>query len=448
MMFGTAWRSGRRTLCARISPDTIGIARSSSLLAASDVINRGGRFLITLLVAKEVGPEGYGPWVLALAAATVLANVGDLGLATVATREMARHEDHTRRNIRNLSTLVPLMVLVFLVSLLAISQVLRNDTLSFLLVVIGAGGAIEAGALLLLSPFRAADKMLPEALLRALQGSLLIAIGLSVLYLSDLPVQHVAWIYPTTATISALFAYAVLVRNYGAPRFAADLRLWGHLLLSGLPISLTVLLFYVYFRIDSFFLAFLKGDEAAGLYGAAFNFTFGLASATVMLGRAALPRFAAANPGAELRSAYIRTRKLAVLLTLTVSVGLVLILPIFLFAYGEEFSEVKSTYLVLAIVQGLSSLTHLNLIFLLARNRSLVVPATLAGGLSLNMAGNILLIPSYGPLGAAIAMLISEAAMVVAQTVLIARLLAREAEEPASRNDQLESDSIGLPRAG
>ena len=77
------------------------------------------------------------------------------------------------------------------------------------------------------------------------------------------------------------------------------------------------------------------------------------------------------------------------------------------------------------LAQAGFALTNLNYALLVGRGRTSLGTALAAGTLLVNVLANLVLIPRYGPSGAALAMTASEALLLLAQAILIWRLLRR-----------------------
>ncbi|MCH7811019.1 MAG: oligosaccharide flippase family protein [Chloroflexi bacterium] len=151
-------------------------------LMAGEAINRGGRFLLLLLLARAVGAASYGGWVLAIAAATILANAGDAGIGTIAARDIAADRERTNRYYASLLGLTPLLALLGFGIVLVLAALAPGGASRTLMLLAGLGGVLESAGYLLLSPLRGHGQFLSEGLFRAFQGmALLIVAGGAVL---------------------------------------------------------------------------------------------------------------------------------------------------------------------------------------------------------------------------------------------------------------------------
>ena len=395
----------------------------SAWLMAGEAFNRGGRFVLLLLLARAVGAESFGGWVIAIATATILANAGDAGLALIVTRDIAADRTVTRRYLANLMTVAPVLALVMFGLLAALSPLAPPGSSPLLLLVIGLSGVLESTAFLLLAPLRAHGRSRPEGLLRAFLGTALLIAGGAALFISQGRTDAIAPMFPLIAAVALALAAFAMVRSFGMIRPQFDAALVRRLFGSALPVFASTIVFFVYFRVDAFLLAYLKGEEATGLYGAAYNFAFGLSFLAMMLGRAILPRLAACKTVVALRAAYLRSAALTGLLAGGLSVLLAVAAPLFLSLYGSSFAGAQAPYLILIVAQALYCFTHLNYVLIFARGRMRTAWALTLVALSVNLTANFLLIPPMGASGAALAMVLSETALLTAQVPIIRSLI-------------------------
>jgi O-antigen/teichoic acid export membrane protein len=102
--------------------------------------------------------------------------------------------------------------------------------------------------------------------------------------------------------------------------------------------------------------------------------------------------------------------------------------PLFLYLYGSGFAGAQAPYLILIVAQGLFFFTHLNYMLIFARGRMRTGWALTLVALAVNLTANFLLIPPMGPSGAALAMVLSEAALLAAQAPIIRSLISSSSD--------------------
>ncbi len=389
---------------------------------AAEGINRCCRFLLLLVIAHHVGAAGFGDWVIAVALGTVLSNAGDLGLATEITRELSARPGRLRACLQSMWIAVLAAGGVSTLALGAVALVLSSGDARTILLCAGIGGVLESAALLLLAPLRATQRLRPEGAMRALQGVILLAGGLALLGTTG-SATHVALLFTAVGGASALFAAGILALSFGVVRPRADWALLRTLLARAFPVLGTTVLFFVYFRIDAFMLERISGDRALGLYGAAFNFVFGFAFVPLMFGRTMMARFSASADSADLRSLYRRSVVAVLAFGMAISLFLLALTPAFERLYGASFAGARQPYLLLIAAQMLYLATNIHVQFLFGRTAAHIALGLTAAALVLNVGMNLVLIPAFGPTGAALTMIVCESALLVAMAVQAHRIV-------------------------
>ena len=122
----------------------------------------------------------------------------------------------------------------------------------------------------------------------------------------------------------------------------------------------------------------------------------------------------------EFRSLYHRSIKVVVLIALPISAGVWLIAPdLIMIIFGKAFEESSS---VLRILSGLLFFTFLNrlmMTFLAASDKQSDAARVQWIAVLLNLIGNLILIPVFGVMGAAISTLISEGVFCVLLAITV-----------------------------
>ena len=78
------------------------VARNTSFLTISQIINYGEGFVYVILLARYLGPQGLGVWNFAVALIAVVSILANFGLTTITTREVARDTSKASKYAANL----------------------------------------------------------------------------------------------------------------------------------------------------------------------------------------------------------------------------------------------------------------------------------------------------------------------------------------------------------
>jgi O-antigen/teichoic acid export membrane protein len=194
----------------------------------------------------------------------------------------------------------------------------------------------------------------------------------------------------------------------------------------GTPLALATVIVVAYGRIDQFLVFTIAGSDEAGLYGAVYkvfdSWAFIPGSLIITLG----PVFAASWP--RDRGRLLRASRLAVEYLTVGSLGIVAFTigaadPLVRFLFGNDFAAAAPALPVMAGAFVMMSYGYLtdNLLLVIGKQRRLL-PIALVG-LVVNLAANLVLIPTHGFLGAAWATLATETIVEVCAVIVLLRTL-------------------------
>jgi len=399
-------------------PGSAGRTPLSNLIwkAVSLSVEKGLRILVVLLAARVLGVAPFGRFQFAFTVTTLLALGTDLGLGIWTTRALARDRAHapavvgTTLGLRALAA-APYALVTVLVAL-AVGPGDTRAAFLFLGVSALAGAFLDHfGAIL-----RGHERLDDEAHVNITSAVLVAACGLGALAWGRSVAALSAGVMAGTVA-GAGYGLFTLRRKYHLPASfdfgAFDRSVAGIARREAFPLWLASLLSLLYFKGDAVLLRFLAGDAELGAYSAAYKFFEGSMSVPAVLLAALFPLLSRAHGDRGLQRRLER-RVIAALLASGLAVGLVLYLgrtPIIRIACGAAFDRAIPSLGILAVGVPLLycnfGLTH----FLIARDlgrRNLLFAALM---LAVNLGVNLVAIPRWGGPGAALATVVTEAAL-------------------------------------
>jgi len=380
---------------------------------------------LVILLARGLGPDGFGRWALIMSLVVVLASVADGGFQTVTVRDLAAGPERTGSYFRK--TLKARLVLSVLAALglMAWGLVAGREA--------GAAWPYILGGLLLF----------PEAVLRAGQAvfnareRMDITSGLSLAQslATTLVVGGVVWL---GLGLGGALGSLVVVNLA-----AAGIMVWWlmpflrggevepkstwRLFTTAFPYGLMALLAILYFRVDVIMLAGMRGTGEAGQYNAAYRlFEAGLIIPAALTGALfpLMSRQLAALEKSKLAASFSQAVKFLVVLALPAAVACTFYsgwLTELLF--GPDYGQAGRVLIVLSW-SWLFFFINAPVGNLLAASDLMprIVPWA-AANTGLNIVLNLWLIPRYGPVGAALATLASEIVALAVQLFFVHRIL-------------------------
>jgi O-antigen/teichoic acid export membrane protein len=402
------------------------IARHTGALLMGEVATRALQFAVTVYVARTVGAAGFGLLAFAQVLLMFLAVVGDGGLGTYGVREMARA--HTSRwaiwaRVTGLRVALSTLAGVGAVGLVFLS---RWDPLTREVVVLTLLAALPLAAM----PdwaFRGTERMGEAAVL----ASLVPAVTLAGLVLTVHQPPDVVLVPAVRAGATAAVAAAgclLWVRREGhSGRLAAGTWRMGPQEASGLARAGALLLVANLFvlahaNVDVVLVRSVLGDAAAGVYSAAYRLVqLPMAGFYVMTG-AALPVLAdlTRRPGE-----HGTDRALvwfgAVAGTLVAAGMWAARDPLVRAVYGTAFSPGIPVLGVLAWAIPLDFVVAAKGTAYVAAGREGPAAGCVAAAATTNVIANLLLLPRWGVMGAAVATVVSYTTLLALYVIFLDR---------------------------
>ncbi len=385
------------------------LVSNTGWLLASQAVFGVGQFARSAMIARYLGPEQYGHWGYAVAFVSLFFVFADLGLSTLAVRDLARGEKAGpylgTAAVLKLGASVALFALLFAVEPLANSQ----PEARALVYLMGAQTLFASANLLVQAVFRAAERMHIEAAINIAQSVALIGV-IALLIAGGASATDLALAYLVASAFAAGASLAVLVRGF-LPRdlrFDAAIarRLGGDLWPVGTALALTS----VYYFADRLIMGALGQAEALGWYTAAYAPVLWISGLVGVLRGAFMPaqtRALSGRGGSDVLRLY---RRVSLVCGVGVALGGLVFAGVFLeLAYGASYLPGAFALRLLSLTAGVMFLSSCYGSDLLVLGRQRLYLAGVGLGAAINIALNLVLIPSFSLDGAATATLVSEA---------------------------------------
>ena len=383
------------------------VLRNSILLFGFHVLTKSLAFVSFILLAKYLGTQIFGVYNYAFALTALFIPLCDLGMDTYLMREVPRlrSEEIPRQLGAVLSWKGLLTFLVFLAISLTGGVLDVFGTERFFIVVL-------AGLITLLrtywttfaSFFRAIDRVSYEtgmlSLARIAEFLVILAsITFDIGLLSLLSVMAIVNIVFVSGT-------HLLVRNkFTRPIMVGDFAHMVSIFRGGLPFALATIFSAIYFNFDTVLISKFVGDEAAGIYRAAYNLLFPLTMFGLAISGAVFP-FASQNyrayPG-EVEDVIRRSVLQLAMISLPIAIATTMFSgEIVQFLFDPEYAD---SALCLAILVWFVPIVFLSNLYSntlgAIDQQTFVLKVTILSAL-FNVVANVILVPMFAQIGASI----------------------------------------------
>lgn len=406
------------------------VFRNTGMLGVSQVAVMATQLATTLVLSRYLGTEGFGQYSYVFAFYLIFLSVNDLGISTVAVREIAQRREQAGAIISGLLSLRLLLA--------ALSMVIAWIAVWRLGVAPEMRRALVLFSLIL--PITALQ--LPLTVFRAeLKPEYPAVVGVASRVLGVLFVVALVWAGAGVTAMIAAYLASELVYLGGTLPYArrlapfawrVDRSLWSSTLRSGLQIGLVSFCAAWINRLDFLMLEHMTDMTQVGLYGAAYRVTNTVETFPLLVMGTIYPLLARYKDDPVRLRRILRQSLLALSgLGLAIGLGVTAMAPLVvrvLFGAGYEGTTAALRVLVWSSVCVYAFLTSNNLLLSMGRERRLLT--LYAIGALANLALNLIWIPRFGILGAALATTTSYAIVLGGSTLSAFSLLGRSAETP------------------
>lgn len=397
-----------------------GIGRSVLTLGAGETLSRVVGFAAAIVLARRLGPAGYGVIALAQAVTLYCAYVADMGVHTLGVRDVAARPAEVDVRVPSLvaGRLVVAVLLAIVVGVAGLAALPQPE---------GAVLAVYALTLLFVAlntrwALLGLERPAPVALARLAGEGLLLVLVLAFVretgHLARTPLFQVAG-----DGLAALALLLVLRRAGQRLRLVVDRGLVRETFGRAWPLVLHSLLGLVIYNSDLVVLRAVRESAAVGLYSAAYALVSFLANLGVAYGLALLPPFTREREGlgAGVSPLYNHAVVAAAALALPAAAGTTFIArDIITLVFGHGYATAATALVVLIWSVPLGFVRTVAQTALIARGRQDLVLRTTSAAAVANVALNVVVIPLFGMVGAA-AVTVATEALRTALTFAMAR---------------------------
>lgn len=366
-------------------------------------------FVVSVYIAKHLGPDGFGVLSFALAVFTLLSSVARLGLEGVLVRELIK-DSSACKEIMGTAFWSTTILAVFCYAFLVVSVLFSSEQedVKRALLVIGLGGMFVSFQVIdyyFQSQVRAKIPVMAKTTTLILMSSIKI-----VLVYKGAKLECFAWAYFSDCVMLSLFLFALFYKNasFSFYQSFSVARLLA-LLKSSMPILLGGIAIQIYMRSDQIMIRYMLGIEEVGLYSAAIRIYEAWAVAISVFTVSLLPAIMKAKAMGEV----LYHEKICQLLRL-IFIGGVCVAAIVSFAnnfivislFGNEY-ERSADVLQLIVWAGVFSgygAVSARYFVVEGKEAKFAMRSILAAALNIGL--NFLLIPLFGMKGAAISTLV------------------------------------------
>jgi len=379
------------------------LKQNTSWSAMGEIWLKGIMLIVTILIARSLGDRLFGVYTFIIALLQLFQILIDFGLPLIVVKELSQGKKEEKRYLGNILSLKLLLSLFSLAALWSLSFFLNKPPEIIILIYIQAIYIILYSFNgLLVSIFRAKEKFQYEALIKFIDG--IIILGLIIWAARYHSLQLFIYAFVVTAILSVIITLIIISKKYFTLKFSFNTKILKSIISKSWPLALAGLFVVVYFRIDAIMLSYLIGDEPTGWYNAAYQLIYTLIFIPGFIMMSFYPRLAKLTKESIKSAQKLYKQSLGFIgACALVMMGLVFWLaqPIINLAYGQAFAPSILALKILTIAVFLSFLAHVWLFTLTALGKQKIYTWAVALGMIINIVLNLIFIPRYSLYAAA-----------------------------------------------
>ncbi len=387
------------------------IVKNTAWLFLAQLVGYLLAFFYTIYSAQYLGAEGFGILSFALAFVAIFGVLADLGVSTLAVREVARKKSISRKYLSNLLVLKIILSLLTLL-LIALAINLMGYPSATITAVYWAALFIVFTSLsqIFYSIFQAYERMEFQSVGIILNSVVLFG---GVFYAIQMSFDAAGFvsIYALASGVVLLFNIIICTWKFFPPHLEIDIKFFQSVIKEAWPFAASGIFVTIYFWIDSVLISLIQGNEAVGYYNVAYRLLLVFLVIPTMVNIAVFPVMSQyyVSSRDSLKLAYEKYLRYMLILGVPLGVGVTLLAQDFiLLFFGPAFSDSVIALQILVWASVLIFISSSVARLLESSNKQLIITKITALSAISNIVLNLALIPFYSYVGASIATVLTE----------------------------------------
>ena len=385
------------------------LLRNFVLLLLGEGAARVFGLLSFILLARRLGPAGFGLVATAMSIVGWYGLVADQGTTLMTTRDISRDPGRFREIAERMMGLRIALTVPFVAVLVGGAYALAHSSYDRDLYIRFAIGvpAVALNLRWLVLGVRGARFIA----LGNVAAQVVILIGVLLLVTTPEDAPLMAYVAAAGELAFALVILGLLVPRFGILRPRIDVGVWWATLRSGFPLMVSAFARAIIYSFDLVVIAFLIGPAHSGYYATGSKPALFVIQGIGLLYVSFLASYSAADAAGAvdlLRRTIRLSLGVSIPIAVALTVGAELVVP---FAVGDRYAQAAPVLAILAWKIPFSALSSPYNGVLLVRDRQLTLMRNNVAGAALNVVGDLIAAPTVGIYGVAVVSLLATIAI-------------------------------------
>ncbi len=398
------------------------IVKNSLILFSSHVLTKIINLFLVIILTRMLGTNGFGIYNFSQAFVTLFMVLGNLGINSLLTRDVARDKSQINQFLgKSIPLLLYLSLGVFILINITVSLISWDPISIAAIRIFSIFLVLDNFSRHFISVFRAFERMEFEAYTNLIERMAMLIIAVMLWYLGK-SLIFLLWCFVVIELLKAGTALTFMRHFFKKIEWS-----WFHhqtyqILQEAFPFALMMIFGTIAVRIDTVMLKIFHNEQIVGFYSAAHKLIESLTFIPENIVLALYPALSVLflNNKYKFKETFTRSLKYLFLIGMPVSAGIfVLAEPIILLLFEVEYSPATIALRWLSIALGLIFIKYHFMITLNAIGKQRQFAKVAGIAMFVNVLFNLLLIPKYDLLGASLATIGSELMAVILGFLLL-----------------------------
>ena len=385
------------------------IAKNSGIFIFGNIADTLFSLAISISLAKYFGQSGFGKLSFLATFFFFLGSMDNQWIAPILVRDMSRDANNSGRLIGN-GLIIRALISILAISIFWITIWIVNAPVDIVKL------AFFTSVAMLLTSFVSSYGTIFQVNLKmeyfvgfTLLSRILTLVLICIIVIFKGNLFHF-YLLSLIPSVILLFSVKYYAEKLVRPTFKIDFKLWHKIFREAWPLALTAFFIFIYHRLDQIMLLYFKGIESLGLYSAAVKLTESFSVIPIALMISLLPVMSKYHETSQKNFDKMYQLSFKYLLTFIIPVAFGAsffsdrIVSIF---YGKDFLSSSPALRILIWSEVFVFMGVVNNSILISANKQKIDPLFTGASALVNIILNLILIPKYSYIGAAIASLIA-----------------------------------------
>lgn len=354
---------------------------------------------------------GYGLFGYATSLNTIICSLMDLGLGTLASREISRNRSLTNKYLSNFLLIRLMFAVIILAGIyFAVYMGLVPTEAHYVVLIVSLSAIFSVLTGMFVGIFQAYERMEYISIQTAMT-SVLTMLAAALMVFFNLDIIGYSLLYCLSYLIVLIYCIVICAWKFTMPGLEFDARFWKDSIVESSPYGITYVLGVIYYQLPTIMLKSMHSWRDVGIFRAPFNLFMTILFVPQVLSTALFPvmsRYFIMSKG-SFRNVFDKFLKYIIIISIPMGVGTTILADKIIYTLSDvQYADSIVVLQILIWAAVFLFICNVYMSLMNSSNKQRTTMKVASACLVVNVVLNILLVPSYSYIGAAVAITVTE----------------------------------------